>query len=240
MFIADHGMEVEQEVVDLMAGEQYQSAFAAINPNNVVPVLEDGGFRLTECSAILKYLADVVDSPTYPKELQARARVNSAMDWVNTGFYRAFGYNLCYPQVLPRLKWPDATAQLLALAAGQAGSRKLLGVMNDHMLGVSNPWLCGDSLSIADYFASGILSLGKLTGCNFSAWANVQHWYDRIQAMPNWESANAALYAWANQGSGLRASIRQANEKHRLDLCCNRCVMVAPRHDPRHHNGGHQ
>jgi len=85
MFIADHGMEVEQRVVDLMAGEQYQPAFAAINPNNAVPVLEDGAFRLTECSAILKYLADIVDSPTYPKPWQARARVNSAMDWVNTG-----------------------------------------------------------------------------------------------------------------------------------------------------------
>ena len=46
MFIADHGIEVEQQVVDLMAGEQYQPAFAAINPNNAVPVLEDGSFRL--------------------------------------------------------------------------------------------------------------------------------------------------------------------------------------------------
>jgi glutathione S-transferase len=202
MFIADHGMEVEEQVVDLMAGEQHQPAFTAINPNNAIPVLEHGGFRLTECSAILKYLADVVDSPTYPKPLQARARVNSAMDWVNTGFYRAFGYNLCYPQVLPHLKWPDATAQSLALAAGQAGSRKLLGVMNDHMLGVSNPWLCGDSLSIADYLASGILSLGELTGCNFSAWSNVQRWYDRMQTLPNWQSANAPLYTWASFTKG--------------------------------------
>ena len=63
MFIADHKLEVEQQVVDLMAGEQNQPAFAAINPNNAVPVLEDGAFRLTECSAILKYLADVVNSP---------------------------------------------------------------------------------------------------------------------------------------------------------------------------------
>jgi glutathione S-transferase len=55
MLIADHGMEVEQQVIDLTTGEQYQPAFAAINPNNAVPVLEDGAFRLTECSAILKY-----------------------------------------------------------------------------------------------------------------------------------------------------------------------------------------
>jgi glutathione S-transferase len=202
MFIADHGIEVEQQVVDLMAGEQYQPAFAAINPNNAVPVLEDGSFRLVESSAILKYLADVVDSPTYPKPLQARARVNSAMDWVNTGFYRAFGFSLCYPQVLPQLKWPDTTAQSLALSAGQAGSRKLLCVMNDNMLDAGDSWLCGDSLSIADYFASGVVSLGELTGCDFSAWPNVQRWYERMQDLPNWQSANASLYAWANFTKG--------------------------------------
>ena len=201
MFIADHGMEIEQQVVDLTAGEQNRPEFAAINPNNAVPVLEDGAFRLTECSAILKYLADFAGSPTYPKPLQARAHVNSAMDWVNTGLYRAFGYNLCYPQVLPHMKWSDATAQSLVLAAGQAGSRKWLAVMNDHMLGASE-WLCGDALTIADYFASGILSLGELIGCSFSPWPNVQRWYERMQDLPNWSSANAALYAWANHTKG--------------------------------------
>jgi glutathione S-transferase len=147
-------------------------------------------------------LADSVDSPAYPKPLQARARVNSAMDWINTGFYRAFGYSLCYPQVLPHVKWPDATAQSLTLDAGQAGSRKQLGVLNDHMLGAGNPWLCGDSLSLADYFASGVLSLGELIDCDFSAWPNVQRWYHRIQALPNWQSANAGLYAWADFTKG--------------------------------------
>src|SRR5262249_17494498 len=141
MFIADHGMKVEQQTVDLMKGEHFSPAFIAINPNHSVPVLEDGDFRLTESSAILKYLADVVDSPTYPKDLKARAKVNAAMDWVNTGFYRSFGYGLCYPQVLEHIKWKDPTAQSLLLANGQASSRQLLTIMNDHMLGTKNPWL---------------------------------------------------------------------------------------------------
>ena len=58
-----------------MTGEHMKPAYAAINPNRLVPVLEDGDFRLTESSAILKYLADKIDSPAYPKDLQeARAR----------------------------------------------------------------------------------------------------------------------------------------------------------------------
>ncbi len=99
MFIADHEMKVEEHVIDLMSGQQYSPEFTALNPNSAVPVLKDEDFVLTESSAILKYLADLVDSPTYPKGLRARALVNSAMDWVNTGLYRNFGYSLCYPQV---------------------------------------------------------------------------------------------------------------------------------------------
>jgi len=41
-----------------MKGEHYQPEYVAINPNRMVPVLEDGDFRLTESSAILKYLAE--------------------------------------------------------------------------------------------------------------------------------------------------------------------------------------
>ena len=39
-------------------------------------MLEDGDFRLTESSAILKYLADKIGSPAYPKDLKQRAKVN--------------------------------------------------------------------------------------------------------------------------------------------------------------------
>jgi glutathione S-transferase len=50
MFIADYEMDVEQRVIDLLAGEQFEPAYSAINPNNAVPVLDDGPFRLMESS----------------------------------------------------------------------------------------------------------------------------------------------------------------------------------------------
>ena len=39
----------------------------------LVPCLVDGDFKLTESSAILKFLADRVDSPDYPKDSKAGA-----------------------------------------------------------------------------------------------------------------------------------------------------------------------
>ena len=73
LFIAESGIDVEEQIVDLMTGEHYKEPFVSINPNRMVPVLEDGDLRLTESSAILKYLADKIDSPAYPKDLKQRA-----------------------------------------------------------------------------------------------------------------------------------------------------------------------
>src|SRR5262249_17762767 len=81
MFAADSGAELDYQVVDLFTGENMQPAYTAVNPSQCVPVLEDGDFRLSESSAILKYLADKIGSPAYPKDLQKRARVNERMDW---------------------------------------------------------------------------------------------------------------------------------------------------------------
>src|SRR5690242_8338356 len=92
MFAAESGIALDLELVDLFTGAHYKPEFSAINASNQVPVLDDGDFRLTECSAILKYLADKAGSPAYPKDLKARARVNERMDWLNTGFYRDFAY----------------------------------------------------------------------------------------------------------------------------------------------------
>src|SRR5690606_38693244 len=56
MFAAEAGVPLELEAVDLMSGAHLTDAYKAINPNQVVPVLEEpDGFRVVESSAILKY-----------------------------------------------------------------------------------------------------------------------------------------------------------------------------------------
>jgi glutathione S-transferase len=78
MFALDSKIDLDYQLIDLMTGEHLQPAYEVINPSKLVPVLEDGDFRLTESSAILKYLADKVNSPAYPKDLQKRTRDNWA------------------------------------------------------------------------------------------------------------------------------------------------------------------
>lgn len=194
-FAADAGIKLDYEVIDLMSGGQFKPEFAAVNPNCHVPVLEDGSFRLTESSAILKYLADSVDSPAYPKDLKARARVNEMMDWFNTGFYASFGYGVCYPQVLAHLKLADDAANKMSIEAHRAHAQAYLKVLDARL--AREPYVCGKEITLADYFGSGILSLGELIGCTYEPYPNIRKWYDRMQSRPNWQATNNAVYQWA-------------------------------------------
>lgn len=196
-FAADAGIKLDYEIVDLMSGAQYQPGYAAVNPNNLVPVLEDGSFRLTESSAILKYLADSVNSPAYPKDLKARARVNETMDWFNTGFYRTFGYGLCYAQILDAYKLPDEKAQKLSIEVAKKSAERLLGILDARIAASGEPYLCGKEITIADYFGSGLLSVGEVVGCTLEAYPNIRRWYDRMQSRPNWQATNGAVFQWA-------------------------------------------
>ena len=74
LFAAESKIAMDEEFVDLMTGAHMQPAYAAVNPNCLVPMLEDGDLRLTESSAILKYLADKTGSPAYPKDSKRAPR----------------------------------------------------------------------------------------------------------------------------------------------------------------------
>jgi glutathione S-transferase len=193
LFAAESGIELELKLVDIFKGEHRQPAYVAVNPNALVPMLEDGDFRLTESSAILKYLADKIDSPLYPKGLQQRARVNERMDWFNTQLSRDYCFGLVFAQLLPHHKRRSDEAQAGTLQWGQERSKVWLQVLNDHILGPGGNYVCGDAITIADHFGAGLLTLGEVIGCDFAPYPYVLGWLARVKALKSWKSVNAVL-----------------------------------------------
>ena len=64
----------EQVPVDLRAGAQRAPDFLEINPQGLVPVLEDAGVRLTQSLPILNYLEERYPTPALlPKDAPGRA-----------------------------------------------------------------------------------------------------------------------------------------------------------------------
>lgn len=193
MFVADENIKMDLQLVDLMTGEHVKPPYLALNPNGLVPMLEDSDFRLTEASAILKYLAEKTGSAAYPKDLRERARVNERMDWFNTQLYRDFGYGLVYPQIFPNYKRPSDEQQNGVIAWGKEKAAKWLKVLDQNLIG-SSKYVCGDKLTIADYLGVGYLTLGETVGCNFSAYPNVTRWLNTMKARPSWAKVNEAFY----------------------------------------------
>lgn len=192
------GIDIELVPVDIMTGEHHGEKFVALNPNSLVPVLEDGDFVLTESSAIMKYLADKAESPLYPKEPKARARVNERMDWFNTNLYRELGYNLVYPQLFPHHKRGTDDVTSGTVAWGKDKTARVLGLLDSFILG-DDDYCCGSELTIADLFGAQLVCAAELVGQDFSKFPKTKAWLARVKGATSWAKVNEAHDGFAAQ-----------------------------------------
>lgn len=196
-FAVDQGIELEYQVVDLFTGEHRQPEFVGINPSGLVPVLEDGDFRLTESSAIVKYLADKAASPAYPKDLKARARVNEMMDWFNANLYKDLGYGLIYPQTFPHHLRPSAEVQAGTLDWGRKKAESWLKILDESLIGPDKAYLCGDQITLADYLGAEMITAGELVHCSYAAYPNIRRWLGNMKALPSWRKVHETIDGFA-------------------------------------------
>ena len=196
LFATESDIALDYQLVDLFTGEQYQPEYAAINPSRQVPVLEDGDFRLTESSAILKYLADRTGSAAYPSDLRKRARVNERMDWLNTGFSRDFSYGFLYPQIFPFMRRSDDNVQAGTVAWGKDKALIWLKVLDEGLIGPRSAFLCGDDITLADYLGAMMVLGGEVIDCRFDAYPNVSRWLRNMKALKSWAKVNEAFYKY--------------------------------------------
>jgi glutathione S-transferase len=191
LFCAEERIEFEKVDIDLMAGAHLAESYKNINPCSFVPVLEDGDFRLTESSSILKYLADKFESKAYPRELKRRARVNEAMDWLNTGLYRVLGYNFVYPQLYAHHRREPEEVNQGTIRWGRERTEQALQLLDRHWLGKKR-FLCGDELTLADYFGAPIVAQLDLIRANLAPFENVCRWMAETRRLGSWEKVHAA------------------------------------------------
>lgn len=207
LFAAESGLKADFQVVDLFTGEHYQPPYEAVNPNHLVPVLEDGDFRLTESSAILKYLADSSNSPAYPKDLKQRARVHERMDWFNTQLNRDLAYGLVYPQAFPHHKRPSDEQQKGTLSWAQERASGWLKVLDQYIVGPNNAYLCGSQITIADYYGAPFAALTSVIRSDLAAYPNVKRWLGNMKKLKSWAKTNEVIDGFAGSLGGPFVSV---------------------------------
>ncbi|MCE2491644.1 MAG: maleylacetoacetate isomerase [Alphaproteobacteria bacterium] len=72
------GLEAEQVIVNLIEDEHRANWFEALNPQRMLPILEDGGIVVAQSLPILEYLEEVYpEPPLLPANTAGRAWVRS-------------------------------------------------------------------------------------------------------------------------------------------------------------------
>lgn len=179
LFLAEKGVELPVEEVDIIAGANRQPTFLALNPGGTTPVLElDAGSCIAETTAICEYLEE-----RFPQRpllgTSAEQRALTRMWWrrvdlqviqpMTAGFRAAEGLGLfkdrvrCYPTVADEFK-----------AAAQDGLAWL-----DQQLG-EQPFICGEQLSVVDLLLLSFLEFGAQVGQGLDGQrcSNLARWLD--------------------------------------------------------------
>ncbi len=197
MFAAEEGIDLDYEVVDILTGAHLKPDYRMINPNCLVPTLDDDGFRLSESGAIIRYLANKCDSSAYPEDLRQRARVDEAMGWFYSNFSKDLGYGLVYPQLFPHHRRPDAAVHAGTIAWGKEKAQHWLGILDKDLIGPERNFLCGEDVTLADYVGAELVTLGELVHCKYEDYPNVRRWIGNMKALEHWNEVHAEFNEFA-------------------------------------------
>lgn len=151
--------------------------FRAINPVGVVPVIDDGDFRLRESNTIVRYLAEKHGrADLYPKDLKVRATTESFMDWASTDF--GAGMRPVFHGLV--VKNPAYVNQV---EAGAKEWAQQMDVLEQH-LASKGPFVMGKSFTIGDIPVG--LVVNRWYSVNFPkpTFKAVAAYYDRLTERP--------------------------------------------------------
>lgn len=119
--------------------------FRQLNPNALVPVLQDGDFVLWESNSICRYLVRKSGHPSLlGSDLQQMAKVEQWMDWQAGELNPAWRYAF---MALVR-QHPDFTDPALITQSVQQWQQKLQ--ILDAELGKTGAFICGKHFTLAD------------------------------------------------------------------------------------------
>ena len=156
-------------------------AFRKINPVGVVPVIDDGDFRLRESNTIVRYLAEKhARADLYPKDLEARATTESWMDWASTDF--ASGMRPVFHGLV--VKNP-AFANMVESGAKEWAAQ--MRVLEDH-LAAGNSHVMGRSFTIGDIPVGLVVNRWFSIPFQKPEFRAVAAYYDRLAERPGYRA----------------------------------------------------
>jgi glutathione S-transferase len=172
------GLAYERIDVGGKFGGNDTSAYLAMNPNGLVPVIEDDGFVLYESNAIVRYLAARdARGGLWPDEPRARADTDRWMEWQSTAFTPAM-----WAAFWQLVRTAPEARDAVAIEASRAKSEKCAAILDAHL--ATRRYLTGEAFTAGDL----------VVGCAAHRWLNLpiartprphlDRWYADLRSRP--------------------------------------------------------
>jgi glutathione S-transferase len=184
------GIKLETEIVDLFGQANLEPSFLALNPNGLVPVLEDEGFVLWETTAILQYLAARRDPAILlPREERARADVTRWQVWAVAHWQPAL-QTFIFENLFKRLRGlggPDPRV----IEGAQPRLVKFAAILETVL--TKREWICGDRPTLADLTVGAYLVYAETADIPLSDYTHLLKWWSRLRRRPAWVAAESDI-----------------------------------------------
>lgn len=151
--------------------------YRAMNPNGLVPTIDDDGFVLWESHAIVRYLAAKHGAGSlWPTDLRVRADADRWMDWAFTfaAALRPVFWNL--------IRTPADKRDHKLVAEGTQKLGELAAYVDAHL--ADRPYIAGASLTMGDIPLGCHLQLWFRLDIARPAVPRLQAWFERLCARP--------------------------------------------------------
>jgi GST-like protein len=170
------GLPYTVHPINLLANDQKQPAFLAMNPNGRIPVLVDrdaGDFTIFESGAILIYLAEKTGK-LMPSDPKGRSLVIQWLMFQMSAIGPMMGQANVFFRYFPEKIEP-------AIKRYQNESRRLFGVLDTRL--AQAPWLAGE-YSIADIATWAWVRGHDWAGVSVDGLPNLQRWMAAMAERP--------------------------------------------------------
>jgi glutathione S-transferase len=151
-------------------------AYAAMNPNRLIPVIDDGGVVLWESNAIVRYLAARYGTGgLWPADPAERAGADMWAEWIGTTIMPHLG--VAFWQLV---RTPEADRDHAAVARAAQAMGPLWQRLDDHL--GDRRFVAGDRLTIGDIPAGCAFYRYVSLAIDRPSLPNLQLWYQNLKA----------------------------------------------------------
>ncbi len=191
------GRKWQEELVDLLKGEQFSGPVAQHNPHHAVPVLIDGPHVLTQSFAILEYLEETYpDPPLLPADPLARAHAR-AFALISV----ADGHSMLVPRARKRLAEQFGASDEAIKSWAQHWQTLALQAMETRLADreVQDPYCFGTTPGFADICLAAHVAGAQNAGTSLEPFPHVLAINQRCHELDAF-STNAPRVILANSG----------------------------------------